>query len=480
MKKICCLLCFLLAVVMSFSMTACIPTKPEDDSVSLDDIDITADENYSGTLKIRTWSEETEKAIMEAYIDGFQKKYPYIKIDYDTYYLDQYYATLRNDFGVCATKNDYSDAVDLFWIGQDNITSFYDLDLMFPLTEIDRIDDGFDQADLVEEAVETCVVGENMYIMPRDFSQVVMYFNQDIFDIAGVDYPTHQMSREAFVKMLDDLRAGIDASDAKNDYGNYYRDVTTYLIDVNAMWDSWAWPLVKSFGGQVIDENGEAALDSEEVYSALAFWKSLREKNYVGPISTSNVGVNFRMQQSAIYFHTRSVMSNIYLSDGRNIKGVQNLGVTSLPQFGDIYTIASGASGYSMYKHSEHKTEAWLFLKYIASEEGQNIFCSTGNGIPSLKSLLNAEDSAWRSFDHEALGTAFDNDAFVYGMDFPVRPYTNTREFFKYLDVSRQKSALECLQTCFLHIDDENVTEASLREAIANQNKLLDKYIHSK
>lgn len=41
-----------------------------------------------------------------------------------------------------------------------------------------------------------------LYMMPRDYNQVVMYFNQDIFDAAGVDYPTAQMSREAFVGML--------------------------------------------------------------------------------------------------------------------------------------------------------------------------------------------------------------------------------------------------------------------------------------
>ena len=444
----------------------------------LKEIDLTADSEYAGELNIRTWSEETEVLMMNSLISAFNEKYPYIRINYEQDYLDNYYSALTGDFGVAVQQNDFSDVPDIFWMSQDKIDSFYDLDdIMFPLSEIDKIDDSFTSDVLVEEALLTCKVNDCMYILPREFNQVVMYFNEEIFDAAGVSYPTAQMSQSAFLQMCADLKAGLKNCTELNDYGVPYKDAVTYLVDVNAQWDSWVWPLVKSFNGEIVSEEGEAVMNSEEVYNAIDFWKTMCKNEYAGPINTQNVGVNFRMQQAAIYFHTRNVMSNIYTST-KQIKGVQKLGVTSLPQFGDSYAVGSGASGYSMYMNSEHKTEAWLFLKFIASEEGQNILGATGNGIPAVKSMLTDENASWRTFTHEAFGDAFDNNAFIYGMDLETSPYCSTRDFFQYVPIAQQSNVLQCLNSAFIVIDSENNSEQQIRSALQTQNDLIDYYLH--
>ena len=479
MKKFISVILAVLTFCFLFGIGACTVT-PEDDNFDeklLDEIDLTADEGYSGTLNIKTTSEESEVLIMQTLIDAFTKKYPYIKVNYTQELLDNYYASITNDIGVAEQMGDYSAVPDVFWMSQDRIDSFYNLErVLFPLSKIDERDENFSSDILVDEAKSVSVVGDELYMIPRDFNQVVMYFNQDIFDAAGVDYPTAQMSKDDFVKMLADLRTGLNNSDAKNDYGVPYKEAVTYLVDVNSQWDSWVWPLVKSFGAEVVNENGEAAMNSEEMYNAVAFWKSLRDNNYVGTISTTNSGVNFRMQQSAIYFHARAVLTDIIKST-KQIKGVQNLGVTAIPQFGPEYAIGGGSSGYAMYLNAAHKTEAWLFLKFVLSEEGQNAFCSTGNGIPSVKSMLDDENAVWRQYESDAFGTAFDVGAFIYGMDKDPKPFSSTRDFFQYIPISIQTDVLTCLRSCFTVIDTENNTEQDLRDQIANQNSLIEYYI---
>ena len=86
---------------------------------------------------------------------------------------------------------------------------------------------------------------------------------------------------------------------------------------------------------------------------------------------------------------------------------------------GTVHAIGAGCSGYAMYRYAENPTEAWLFLKFMASEEGQNAFCSTGNGVPSNKNLLFDEDAAWRNLTAPELSglTNFNHDAFVYAWD---------------------------------------------------------------
>lgn len=475
MKKLFALMLFTL---LGLSLVGCIPGNVDSDiEKMLKEIDLTADEEYAGELNIRTWSDESEVLIMNSLIEGFTQKYPYIRINYTQDYLDSYYSALINDYGVAVQTGDYSEVPDIFWIAQDNIDSFYNLDnILFPLSAIDEIDDSFSSDIFVEEAALTCKVNDILYILPREFCQVVMYFNEEIFDIAGVEYPTPQMTQDEFLQMCADLRAGIDKSSEVNDYNVKYSDAVEYLCDVNALWDSWSWPLIKQFGGEIVNANGEAAMNSGEVYNAVKFWKTMRDKNYAGPVATANVGVSFRMQQAPIYFHTRNVMTNIY-AESKQIKGVQKLGVTALPQFGSQYAVGSGASGYSMYMNSEHKTEAWLFLKFIASEQGQNILGGTGNGIPSVKSMLTDPNAAWRTYTHEALGNAFDNDAFIYGMNFEESPYCSTRDFFQYIPVTQQANVLQCISSVFATIDTEKNSDEDIRASISNQNSLIDFYL---
>ena len=52
------------------------------DEKLLDEIDLTADESFSGELNIRTTSEESEVVIMNALIKAFNEKYPYIRVNY--------------------------------------------------------------------------------------------------------------------------------------------------------------------------------------------------------------------------------------------------------------------------------------------------------------------------------------------------------------------------------------------------------------
>ena len=444
----------------------------------LADIDLKADGEFPGELRIHTWNDPSEMEMMNALIAAFNQKYPYIRVQYTQDHASTYYATMTNDFGAAVQTNDFSKAPDIYWMSQDNITSFYNLgEIMVPLTKIDEIDDSFSSDVFVDESLITCMVDETMYIMPRDFNQVVMYFNQDIFDVAGVPYPTAQMSGPAFMDMLAALRAGLDASTEVNGYGVPYKDACKYLVDVNSTWDSWVWPLAKSFGAQVVTPSGQAVLNSDETYNAVQFWRTLRGNDYTFPPYGTSAGANFMMQQSAVFIHTRSCMTMLITSTNQ-LKGVPHLGVTALPQFWDTYAVGSGCSGYSMYMNSQHKTEAWLFLKFMVSEEGQNALCSTGNGIPAVKSMLLKEDSVWRKFSSPNLGSAYDSDAFIYGMGMTPSPYCSTRDFFRFIPITQQSNVLQCLSTCFTAVDSGENTEFALKLNIKNQNDMIDYYMN--
>ena len=72
-----------------------------------------------------------------------------------------------------------------------------------------------------------------------------------------------------------------------------------------------------------------------------------------------------------------------------------------------------------MNYNAQNATEAWLFLKHVVSEEGQNAFGETGNAVPVLKSLLTDENAAWRNLGDYGISLPgdFNHDAFIYKYD---------------------------------------------------------------
>jgi multiple sugar transport system substrate-binding protein len=478
MKKI---TVIILAVFLSLFFAGCNLIKKDEQGAVGDDvlaeIDLTADEEFSGTLNISCTSEESEKNIIDALIKGFSEKYPYITVNKTTYNLDSYYGTMINNAGYAYQENDYTKMSDVFWLAQDKIDYLYDSDILFPLTSIDNIDDNFNFDNLVENAVEVSSTNNIIYMMPRDYNEVVMYYNEAIFDAAGVSYPANMMTQSDFLQMLLNLKTGLENSLETNDYGVAYSTACQYLIDVNSCWDSWCWPLIKSFGGEIVNDLGEAKLDSDETFNAVSFWKTLLDSKYIEKCTTTNSTVNFRMQQSAICFHSRAILSNL-VSSTKQIKGVKKLGVCSIPKFGTEYAIGGGSSGYGMYKYAVNKTASWLFLKYVVSEEGQNAFSATGNCVPSLKSLLNDTTASWYTYTNENLGTSFNPASFIYGYKNSPEAFTSTRDYFKFIDQSIQTSVTGCIQACFSALDNKPSSDI-IKSTITNQNALIDYYISS-
>jgi len=421
-------------------------TEPEGGNVSdtlANSIELIADEDagfYEGELTIRIVKKDSEIAMLDKLIEAFNEKYPYIEVTVSSVLEDQYYNNMSYDVAAGSMS-------DVFWIAQDYIDHVVNLNnIIYSLNAIDERDTTFSKDVLVEEAIACSSLKdangvEHLYMMPRDYNEVVMYYNVDMFEEAGVDLPssTEPMSMSEFESMVYDLRDAIGEAKMPK------------VVDVNAGWDSFIWPLLKGFGAQIIDEQGNVTLDSQETRDALLYWRGLFEDNIVPPSSTTSSGVMFYMGQSPIYFHSRAELINIVSSDEPGAP--TNVGVAPMPQFGDTYAVGGGSSGYAMYKGTKNPTEAWAFLKFIASEEAQEAMGTSGSSVPSLRSLLEDPDASWRAYTHERLSDEyFDHDSFLIAGELDA--YTTTRDFFDYMPVGCQKRVIECITKCFQAIND--------------------------
>ncbi|MCI8595389.1 MAG: extracellular solute-binding protein [Clostridia bacterium] len=432
-------LCALCCALMCFSAVACNSNvfrfdEEELDKVMnevLDTVDFTADESYAGTLRIVTNQEPDQITIMNALLGGFKKKYPSITVDYKNYPSAGYKDTLTNMNSACTLNGKYDTFPDVFWASNTDVTEYQSLDMLMPVDYFDGRDDSFDFGNLVKIMVDDCKVGEHVYLMPRDSDRMVMYYNKDFLAKAGVSeeelHPDRALTKSEFLALME------KCTGVKNDDG---KDVSA--LDAFWNWESLLWPLLHAYGGSVVkEENGvtTSALNSPETLETYKFIKELNIKGYMTEGGTGNYW-RFKNKLSVFLFGVRATLTDLAAN-------VSNIGVVPMPNLHDDesrYFVGTGCSGYAMYRHAANPTAAWLFQKYVASEEGQNAISATGNNIPVLKKLFDDENAVWRNVTVNG-DASFNHDAYIYKYDTAsLTAQTGYRELIKPITAIKEVS----------------------------------------
>lgn len=109
-------------------------------------------------------------------IDAFEADNPGIKVNVTTLPYGDYFTTLQTDISAGTTA-------DVFDIEYATYPTFQPAGVFAPL---EGVDTSVYRGD-VAAAYETNGVS---YALPTSFSTVVLFYNKDLFDAAGVDYPT--------------------------------------------------------------------------------------------------------------------------------------------------------------------------------------------------------------------------------------------------------------------------------------------------
>lgn len=422
MKKFKIIVCVLLCLGLAFSTAGCgdlfrDPTADIEGDMQevLDKLETgKADNEYSGKLTVAINYEDDQKKILDTLIEGFEKKYPNIKVTPVQYPSATYVSTLTSMNSSASFNGKYDDFPDVFWTAQAELPGYLDLDMLMPIDYFDKKDDEFSFDDLFETMVDDSSINSHVYMMPRDSDRVAMYYNKAYTDALHLEIPSDRaLTRKEFCDMLDACR-GMTTVDAS---GN---PVAVYALDAYWNWESILWPLVKAYGGSVVDvdESGKtvASLNNAGTAAAYGFIKEMSLKNYFPALDTAANGSLFKNKQAVFHFNSRATLSTLssYVAD-MQVAPMPNL--FSDTDASEKYYVGAGCSGYAMYRHTSHVTEAWLFQKYVAGEEGQNRLAVTGNNVPVLNKLYTDPQAAWRNTDKIAVSTLradFNHAAFVY------------------------------------------------------------------
>jgi len=166
--------------------------------------------------------------------DLFEKDNPNIKINIETFGYDTYSTQLQTRIGG-------GDAPDCFELGLDAFPSYVDQKAILPLDDLTAAT-STDLSVLTDKSVQAFSLDGVKYGMPYSYSTVVLIYNKDLFDQAGVAYPTADWT------WADADAAALKIKALGDDYYGLIQPISTYEF----------FKVVKQYNGGLLNDDNTA------------------------------------------------------------------------------------------------------------------------------------------------------------------------------------------------------------------------------
>lgn len=287
--------------------------------------------------------------------DALREEFPHITFEFE---------------GVSAHEDDIEEEIakenlpDIFYLsGGDQMPNLVEYELDYDLSEmIEKYD--FDTSTITDahmDIVRKWSDGEIKYL-PFIKRWDVLYYNKDIFDRFGVDYPEDGMTWDEIERLARDVNGEID--------GTEYRG-----IDISS-----TGAMINSLDVNHVDpETDESLYDTDE-----RFTKYLRMIDKIASIPGVVPDDEERDWGEFIGEQTVAMMPlfdiHIWLSNVEEDTGL-SWDMVSYPTWDDEPNKGpvTNASGLTIARTSEHKDEAFQVLAYLLSKESQMMRSKAGS-----------------------------------------------------------------------------------------------------
>ncbi|HZS87102.1 MAG TPA: sugar ABC transporter substrate-binding protein [Chloroflexota bacterium] len=241
-----------------------------------------------------------------------------------------------------------------------------------------------------------------LYMMPFSADAVLMFYNKDMFDKAGVAYPTAKWTYQDFLKAAQKLTL-------KDSSGK----VTQWAISgaLTGWWATYA-PWIRGFGGDVLTPDGKHSnLSSPGSLAGIQALADLVLKYKVEPGPSVVFPTDpFFSGHAAMYFSVHGAVGAVQQAVGKKFRW----DVQVMPSFpnGSRWN-GMGTAGWAVSAGSKNRSAAWDIVKFVGSVQGQTALAKLGVTMPIRKSMLN--NPVWKV-------PGLNNQAFVQAIKTGMMP----------------------------------------------------------
>jgi multiple sugar transport system substrate-binding protein len=316
------------------------------------------------------WGAPEELQVWQAVVDDFHKVNPNIKVNVEVSDWDSYWTKLNTLIAGGTPPDLFAMDAPLYLDWQSrgallNLKPYLDKEPGFL--------DGF-----YPQTLKAYELADGYYGMPRDFQTIVLFYNKDMFDAAGVPYPTADWTYDDLKANAQKLTLDKDGDGKTDQYGLW-----TDVWDMELFWSEAIW----AHGGEIINpDHTQTLIGGPEARKAWEYIDGLFKDSIMpNPATAGEYGGD--LFQSGV-----AAMTTIghWAVPGYVQSGI-NFGVAPLPKGPAGQATSVNSAGFVVSNKSQNPDAAWEFIKFALSEAGQSRLAQLGFAIPVLKSVATSD-----------------------------------------------------------------------------------------
>jgi multiple sugar transport system substrate-binding protein len=312
------------------------------------------------TITYGFW-DDAQRPAVEQQIAAFKELHPNITIEPQVVPWDDYWTKLQTGVAGGSTY-------DVFWMNADGLPVYASQGALLSIQEM--VDDGSIDVEAYPESLRSLYTFEDtVYGIPRDFDTIALFYNKDLFDTAGVEYPTADWT-------WDDLRAAAEK-------------LTTE--------DGSQWGYVSSLGGQqnyynLIKQNGGEILNAEQTESMLSEPATCEALQFAGDFIADGLSPSVAVMQANDPHEMLFPAGVIAMISGGSwnsltfSQALPSAAVAPLPK-GKAQASAIHGLANVIWSGGQNQCAALEWVKFLASADAERILGSTGTVIPAMEGL---------------------------------------------------------------------------------------------
>lgn len=369
---------FFLVVLLSLIVSSCAPaqvaptTAPEAAAEETSPPAPEEKEAPSGEqVTLKLWAYEGYQDYLPVLIEAFEAKYPNIKVELTNIPEEQYGTKIETSLAA-GSPPDLAFTGDRRWYKQG---VWLPLDDMIKENNIDisTWNKGIIGPPGVENAEEACKYEDKIYCLGSYTGAVMLFYNKDMFDAAGIPYPKSwpPMTVDEYV----DIACKLTMPDQEV-WGTANGDPVTWL----------PWETVVSPDGRKVEGvvNGSTSVAAHEKIASLFQNGCAPSLNVMDP------------WQQGVDFFSQGKLAMV-VTDFQSLFKIENAGINygvahppapeGVPPFFNVWT-----DGIGVFAKAAHPEEAKLFVAFQGTE-GQRLRVTETGDVPVSSAV--AEEMNW-------------------------------------------------------------------------------------
>lgn len=301
-------------------------------------------------LKFSTWGSASELKILKPIISDFERQNPNIHIE------------------LIHVPQDYFQKIHLLFASnlEPDVLFINNLNLPIYKNYLLELSDYIDKTVFYPKSIDALSVDNNLYAIPRDISNLVVFYNKSLFDKYSISYPNENWSLDELLLIAEKFK-------------KHNIKAISYEPSIN-----YALPYMLYFGGGILSDNYVYIADSANSQKGINFYKNLAYKYHYAPtlseIGSKTVAQLFLEQKIAMHLSGRWLVPK-YRQEADFVWDVVNF-----PK----YTSPYNASGWAISKKSSHINEAVKFVLFLSNKTNISKMASDGLIMPAREDVANS------------------------------------------------------------------------------------------